>query len=130
MRRAPCLLPTLLIALLALATPALAEAPAAEALAVADFLDLEDVGEPRISPDGKSILFTREWVNKLEDRWQSEIWISFAGTTDITEWGYHRFDGYPWENPKAWLDHSPLMHVGFMRTQLYLMSWFGDHAKE
>ncbi len=78
MRRAPCLIPSLLIALLALAAPALAEAPSDDVLAVADFLDLEDVGDPRISPDGKSILFTREWVNKMEDRWQSEIWMMDA----------------------------------------------------
>jgi dipeptidyl aminopeptidase/acylaminoacyl peptidase len=109
-------------------------------------------------------------------------WISFAGTTDITAWGYYRFRGHFWENPSKWLQHSPLMHVGkvktptllmtgeldlrtpmgqteeyyqalkalnvptamlrfhgeyhgtgskpsnFMRTQLYLMSWFGRHT--
>jgi len=109
-------------------------------------------------------------------------WISFAGTTDITEWGYYRFRKYPWEDPDLWLKHSPLMYVNhvktpallmtgeldlrtpmgqteeyfqalralgvetallrfngeyhgtgskpsnFMRTQLYLMSWFGKHS--
>ena len=111
-------------------------------------------------------------------------WVSFAGTTDITEWGYARYEGYPWEDPTAWLDHSPLMYVGnvttptllmtgeldlrtpmgqteeyfqalnavgvetvlvrfnaeyhgtgskpsnFMRTQLYLIDWFGKHTRE
>jgi len=109
-------------------------------------------------------------------------WISFAGTTDITAWGYMRYRGYPWENPEKWLKHSPLMYVknvktptlmmtgeldlrtpmgqteeyyqalkarkvptalirfngeyhgtgskpsNFMRTQLYLLSWFGRYA--
>ena len=109
-------------------------------------------------------------------------WISFAGTADVTVWGYYRFNGYPWENPDKWLEHSPLMHVGkvttptllmtgeldlrtpmsqteeyyqalkavgveavmlrfnkeyhgtgsmpsnFMRTQLYIMSWFNKHS--
>ena len=111
-------------------------------------------------------------------------WISFAGTTDITEWGYHRYESYPWEDPEPWLRHSPLMYVqnvttptlmmcgeldlrtpmgqteeyfqalnavgvetvlirfngeyhgtgskpsNFMRTQLYLIDWFGKHVRE
>jgi dipeptidyl aminopeptidase/acylaminoacyl peptidase len=111
-------------------------------------------------------------------------WISFAGTTDITEWGYHRYEPYPWEDPEPWLSHSPLMYVhnvttptlmmcgeldlrtpmgqteeyfqalnavgvetvllrfndeyhgtgskpsNFMRTQLYLLDWFGRHTRE
>jgi dipeptidyl aminopeptidase/acylaminoacyl peptidase len=111
-------------------------------------------------------------------------WISFAGTTDITEWGYHRYGSYPWEDPEPWLHHSPLMYVqnvttptlmmcgeldlrtpmgqteeyfqalnavgvetvlvrfngeyhgtgskpsNFMRTQLYLLDWFGKHVRE
>ncbi|MGH7541978.1 MAG: S9 family peptidase [Gemmatimonadota bacterium] len=111
-------------------------------------------------------------------------WISFAGTADVVQWGYHRFDGYFWDDPTKWLEHSPIMHVGnvttptllmtgeldlrtpmsqteeyyaalkvlgveavmlrfydeyhgttskpsnAMRTQLYLMDWFGKHTKE
>jgi len=111
-------------------------------------------------------------------------WISFAGNADITNWGFHRFDGYFWDNPDKWLEHSPLMHVenvttptmlmtgeldlrtpmgqteefyqalkalgvptamirfhdeyhgtgskpsNFMRTQLYLMKWFGKYGAD
>ena len=111
-------------------------------------------------------------------------WISFAGTTDITDWGYTRYEPFPWEDPAPWLRHSPLMYVGnvttptlmmtgeldlrtpmgqteeyfqalnavgvetvlvrfnqeyhgtgsrpsnFMRTQLYLIDWFGRHTRE
>ncbi len=111
-------------------------------------------------------------------------WISFAGNADITNWGFHRFDGYFWDDPDRWLEHSPLMHVenvttptllmtgeldlrtpmgqteefyqalkalavptamirfydeyhgtgskpsNFMRTQLYLMKWFGKYGAE
>jgi dipeptidyl aminopeptidase/acylaminoacyl peptidase len=110
-------------------------------------------------------------------------WISFAGTTDITSWGYTRYRKPFWEDPAKWLQHSPVMHVAtvktptllmtgeldlrtpmgqteeyyqalkavgvetvmlrfngeyhgtgskpsnFMRTQLYLVSWFGRHTK-
>jgi dipeptidyl aminopeptidase/acylaminoacyl peptidase len=48
-------------------------------------------------------------------------WISFAGTTDITEWGYHRYGPYPWEDPEPWLRHSPLMHVGKVTTPTLMM---------
>ncbi len=49
-------------------------------------------------------------------------WISFAGTTDVVQWAYHRFQGYFWENPSKWLEHSPLMHVGKVQTPTLLMT--------
>jgi len=49
-------------------------------------------------------------------------WISFAGTSDIVQWGYHRFDGYFWDKPDKWLEHSPLMHVGKVTTPTLLMT--------
>ncbi len=49
-------------------------------------------------------------------------WISFAGTTDVVQWGYHRFEGYFWDNPTKWLEHSPLMHVGKVKTPTLLMT--------
>jgi len=41
-------------------------------------LDMESVGGARLSPDGQEIVFTRSWVNKLEDRTQSALWIMNA----------------------------------------------------
>ena len=49
-------------------------------------------------------------------------WISFAGTSDIIQWGYHRFGGYFWDQPDKWLEHSPLMHVGKVTTPTLLMT--------
>ncbi len=49
-------------------------------------------------------------------------WISFAGNADITNWGYHRFEGYPWDNADKWLEHSPLMHVENVKTPTLLMT--------
>jgi len=49
-------------------------------------------------------------------------WISFAGNADITNWGYHRFYGYFWEDPENWLEHSPLMHVENVKTPTLLMT--------
>src|SRR5712692_9489900 len=39
------------------------------------YLDMEEVADPQISPDGKQIVFTRRWVDKLNDKWESALWI-------------------------------------------------------
>jgi len=40
------------------------------------FFEMESVGSPQISPDGKLILFTRGWVDKVNDQQRSSIWIT------------------------------------------------------
>ncbi len=57
--------------------PALA-AEETKRLSLDMFLDSERVSNPRLSPDGSQIIYTRRWVNKLEDRWNSAIWIMNA----------------------------------------------------
>ena len=39
------------------------------------FFEMESVRSPSISPDGEHILFTRQWVDRMEDRFASNIWI-------------------------------------------------------
>ena len=39
------------------------------------FMDMESVGNPNISPDGKQIVFTRTWVDKAKDQYRSNLWI-------------------------------------------------------
>ena len=50
------------------------QAPA-ESLQLSSYLDWETVANPRISPDGGRILYSRGWVDKLKDRRRSSIWI-------------------------------------------------------
>jgi dipeptidyl aminopeptidase/acylaminoacyl peptidase len=40
------------------------------------YMEMETVGSPNISPDGKLILFTRGWVDKMNDRLASNLWIA------------------------------------------------------
>src|SRR5919198_1445654 len=47
-------------------------------LTVNHYLDWEQVADPQISPNGAQIIYTRRWVNKLEDRWDSGLWIMNA----------------------------------------------------
>jgi dipeptidyl aminopeptidase/acylaminoacyl peptidase len=39
------------------------------------FMDMESIGNPSISPDGKQIVFTRTWVDKTKDLYRSNLWI-------------------------------------------------------
>ena len=47
-------------------------------LTVDHYLDWEQVSDPQLSPDGSQILYTRTWVNRLEDKWESALWIMSA----------------------------------------------------
>jgi dipeptidyl aminopeptidase/acylaminoacyl peptidase len=55
--------------------------PASRSITVADYLDWEDVGEPQLSPDGRQIVFTRRSVDKVNDKWDTAIWIMSADGT-------------------------------------------------
>ncbi|MDQ3520742.1 MAG: S9 family peptidase, partial [Gemmatimonadota bacterium] len=45
---------------------------------VEKYFDYETVADPQISPSGNEIVYTRRWINKLEDRWDSALWIMNA----------------------------------------------------
>jgi dipeptidyl aminopeptidase/acylaminoacyl peptidase len=42
----------------------------------ATFLEMETVSRPQISPDGKHVVFVRGWVDKMNDRTRSNLWIA------------------------------------------------------
>jgi dipeptidyl aminopeptidase/acylaminoacyl peptidase len=48
-------------------------------------------------------------------------WISLAGTTDVVAWGETRFPKPFWEDPKPWIEHSPVMHAGGVETPTLVM---------
>src|SRR3712207_5354219 len=48
---------------------------AANRIQLEQYLDWEDVQDPQLSPDGRQIIYTRRWVDKLNDRWESSLWI-------------------------------------------------------
>src|SRR5437868_3010075 len=63
------------IAALAGAALAAQETRSATLLTTEHYLDWERVSDAQISPDGSRIVYTRQHVNKLEDKWDSELWI-------------------------------------------------------
>src|SRR3954447_15279079 len=51
------------------------ETRSATLLTTEHYLDWERVSDAQIAPDGSRIVYTRQHVNKLEDKWDSELWI-------------------------------------------------------
>ena len=50
-------------------------------LALEQYLDIESVSSPQISPDGRRVVYTRGWVDKVRDRRTSSLWIMNADGT-------------------------------------------------
>lgn len=75
--RRPFLLTGFLLVAMLVPPPAAAQS-ARDRLSLADYLEFEDVQSPRLSPDGRQIIYTRRWVDKLNDRWESSLWIMDA----------------------------------------------------
>ena len=44
-------------------------------------LEMEDVSAPQLSPDGNQIIYTRQWVDKLNDSRESSLWMMNADGT-------------------------------------------------
>src|SRR3989441_12603143 len=71
--------PAILMALLLVPLSLTAQETASDTLlTVQHYLDWEQVSDPQISPDGGKFVYTRRWVNKLEDKWESALWIMNA----------------------------------------------------
>src|SRR5262249_11701992 len=59
--------------------PAVAqETPNPNRLTTDHYFDLERITGPQISPDGARIVYTRQQANRLEDKWDSGLWIMNA----------------------------------------------------
>ena len=55
-----------------------ASAQEGEVLSLDKYLDWEWVADPRISPDGSRIVYTRSWVDQQDDRRASSVWVMNA----------------------------------------------------
>jgi dipeptidyl aminopeptidase/acylaminoacyl peptidase len=66
------------VALMSAPAPTLAQDTSVRKLSLESYLDMESVSDPQISPDGRQILYTRGWVDKVNDQRESSIWIMNA----------------------------------------------------
>ncbi|MBM3750368.1 MAG: S9 family peptidase [Acidimicrobiia bacterium] len=55
--------------------PDAAQAPAKKLLDKSTFFDMESVSNPRISPDGTTVLFSRGFVDIMRDQGASNLWV-------------------------------------------------------
>src|SRR3989442_1935342 len=70
---------TIVTALLLLPISVAAQETASDSLLTVDhYLDWEQAGDPQISAAGSKFISRRRWVNKLEDKWESALWIMNA----------------------------------------------------
>ena len=47
-------------------------------LSLENYMDMETVSGPQISPDGSEVVYTRSWFDMINDRRESSIWIMNA----------------------------------------------------
>ncbi len=47
-------------------------------LTIADYFNWEDVSSPSLAPDGKQILYTRTWIDQINDKRESSVWLMHA----------------------------------------------------
>jgi dipeptidyl aminopeptidase/acylaminoacyl peptidase len=66
------------LAVAALVPAANAQQRPSNRISVEQYLDWEQVQSPQLSPDGNQVAFTRRWVDKMNDRWESSVWIMNA----------------------------------------------------
>jgi dipeptidyl aminopeptidase/acylaminoacyl peptidase len=69
------------------------------------------------------------WVIAHTDRFAAAAvrcpvtnWMSMAGNTDVPLFTFSWFEKPYWEDPRAWLEHSSIMHVGKVKTPTLLMT--------
>ena len=69
------------------------------------------------------------WVVGHDDRFAAAAslcpvtnWISMVGTTDIPAWTFEWFEEPFWKDPSEWLDHSPIMRTGYVKTPTLFMT--------
>jgi dipeptidyl aminopeptidase/acylaminoacyl peptidase len=93
-----------LFAVLAAFTAVAQETRSADRLTNDHYFDFERVSSPQISPDGARIVYTRQQANKIEDRWDSSLWIVNADGSQ------HRFLGKG-SNPRWSSDGKRLLYL-------------------
>ena len=58
--------------------PAQSQSHAQSKLSLEQYLDWGDVQTPQLSPDGTQIIYTRRWIDKMNDKWETSLWMMNA----------------------------------------------------
>ncbi|MDX1495422.1 MAG: DPP IV N-terminal domain-containing protein, partial [Longimicrobiales bacterium] len=76
--RAPLFVATAAVALTLSAPAATTAQSSLKTIDLEMYLELESVSNPQISPDGTRVVYTRGWIDKMNDSRESSIWIMNA----------------------------------------------------
>ena len=49
--------------------------PGRDRLTIADYFNWETISNPQFSPDGQQILYSRGWIDQINDRRSSSVWL-------------------------------------------------------
>ena len=67
-----------LVLVMAATAASAAQESGVQRLALESYFDMESVSNPQISPDGTQIIYTRGWIDKVNDQRESTLWIMDA----------------------------------------------------
>ncbi len=81
------------------------ETPSANRFTTDHYFELERVTNAQIAPDGARIVYAREHVSRLEDKWEQEVWIMNADGSQ------HRFLAKG-SNPRWAPDSKRILYLG------------------
>ena len=56
-------------------------------LTLDQYLDWEDAQSPQLSPDGSQVIYTRRWVDKMNDKWETTLWVMNADGSHARQLG-------------------------------------------
>ncbi len=57
------------------AAPLAAQSGGTRPIKLEDYLEMEGAADPQIAPDASRIVYTRQWVDKVNDKRESSLWI-------------------------------------------------------
>src|SRR2546423_251324 len=69
------------LSIIVLALALNAYAAGRDRLTIDTYLDWEYVNSPQVSPDGAQVVYTRRWTDKMNDKFEDEVWIMNADGT-------------------------------------------------
>lgn len=116
-------IPLAILFALLLVVPARAQEKSSR-LAPADAFNLEFAQDPQISPDGRKIVYVRQFADIMSDKYYTNLWIiNFDGSDNRPLTTGHRSDASPRWSPDgtriAYIsdqDGSPQIHVRWLDT--------------
>ncbi len=97
------------------------ETPSNDRLTTDHYFELERISNAQISPDGAHIIYTRQEANRVDDKWESSLWIMNADGSQ------HRFLAKG-SNPRWAPDGKQILYLseGEPRGTQIFVRWIAD----